>query len=160
MTIITMRPSASGPYGNKCHKTSCQVNILDHLQLSYFVFISLSNVVDVRDTQRQWQLTMPIPLGATFDSTSPLLVNASSSIIMVFTDILSYVDLIPLPHLDRTNIYEFSKACLADPWMKDLVGQWADGLKGQFYGITTDGTRVEGLYELQDEGAPTEAAVS
>lgn len=44
--------------------------------------------------------------------------------------------------------------------MKDLVGQWTDGLKGQFYGITTDGTRVEDLYELQDEGAPTEAAVS
>ncbi|KAK7705213.1 hypothetical protein SLS64_008049 [Diaporthe eres] len=65
---------------------------------------------------------------------------------------------IPLPHLDRTNVYEFSKACLADPWMKDLVGQWTDGLKGQFYGITTDGTRVEDLYELQDEGAPTEAA--
>lgn len=44
--------------------------------------------------------------------------------------------------------------------MKDLVGQWTDGLKRQFYGITTDGAKVEGLYELQDEGAPTQAAVS
>lgn len=44
--------------------------------------------------------------------------------------------------------------------MKDLVGQWNDGLKGHFYGITADGTKVEGLYEFQDEGAPTEAAVS
>lgn len=44
--------------------------------------------------------------------------------------------------------------------MKDLAGQWTDGLERQFYGITTDGAKVEGLYELQDEGAPTQAAVS
>lgn len=73
---------------------------------------------------------------------------------------LSHLDSIPLSHLDRANIHEFSKACLADPWMKDLVGQWTDGLNRQFYGITTDGVKVEGLYELKDEGAPTQAAVS
>lgn len=44
--------------------------------------------------------------------------------------------------------------------MKDLVGQWTDGLRGHFYGITTDGAKTEGLYEVQDEGAPTGAAVS
>lgn len=49
---------------------------------------------------------------------------------------------------------------MADPWMKDLVGQWSEGLKSQFHGITTDGSKIEGLYELQDEGAPTKAAVS
>lgn len=70
-----------------------------------------------------------------------------------------HTDTIPLPRLDRRDIYEFSKACLADPWMKDLVGEWTEGLKGKFYGITTDGAKIEGLYELQDEGAPTKAAV-
>lgn len=70
------------------------------------------------------------------------------------------IDQIPLPHIIRTNIYEFSKACRADPKMKDLVEAWTEGLKGEFRGITTDGTRTEGLYELQDEGAPTRAAVS
>lgn len=44
--------------------------------------------------------------------------------------------------------------------MKDLVGGWQEGLKGEFYGITTDGARVEDLYDLQDEGAPVKAAVS
>lgn len=70
-----------------------------------------------------------------------------------------HTDSIPLPHLDRSDIYGFSKACLADPWMKDLVGEWTEGLRGRFHGITTDGAKIEGLYELQDEGAPTKAAV-
>lgn len=153
MTTITMRPST-------IHNASCQANIPEHLQFSCSLFICPSNIVDVKHTQEQWQLIMSIPLKATFISTSRLLVSSNTSTTMTCIDAPSHIDSIPLPHLDRTSIYEFSKACLADPWMKDLVRQWTDGLKGQFYGITTDGARVEGLYELQDEGAPTEAAVS
>lgn len=37
--------------------------------------------------------------------------------------------------------------------------EWADSVNTPFHGLTTDGNKIENLYRLGDQGAPTAAAV-
>lgn len=55
-------------------------------------------------------------------------------------------------------MYAFSKAAVTDPRVSELFRSWADSLTKPFYGVTADGVKMEDLYALQDQGAPTEAA--
>ncbi|CZR55556.1 uncharacterized protein PAC_05444 [Phialocephala subalpina] len=62
--------------------------------------------------------------------------------------------------LDDIDIYAYSKDIINKPKPKQLFGPWLDLLKQPFTGITTDGIRREGLYDLADEGAPTQEMVA
>lgn len=43
---------------------------------------------------------------------------------------------------------------------KSTYEWWAELLQRPFYGITNDGKKREGLFQIQDESAPTEKVVS
>jgi hypothetical protein len=68
-------------------------------------------------------------------------------------------DNLPFSEIDRSDVYAFSKAAVADSRVRPLFQTWADSLETPFYGVTTDGVKAEDLYTLQDQGAPTAAAV-
>ncbi|OQV07485.1 Cupin domain-containing protein [Cladophialophora immunda] len=55
---------------------------------------------------------------------------------------------------------EYSKKMLEDPLVKTLLANWDANLRKPFYGVTSDGVRIENLYPLQDEGASTSKAVT
>ncbi|EXJ67517.1 uncharacterized protein A1O5_09530 [Cladophialophora psammophila CBS 110553] len=55
---------------------------------------------------------------------------------------------------------EYSKKMLEDPLVKTLFANWDANLRKSFYGVTSDGVRIEHLYPLQDEGASTFKAVA
>ena len=57
-----------------------------------------------------------------------------------------------------SNVYEFSKACIADDRVKGLFEEWSRSLEAPFHGVTTDGVKREDLFTLEDQGAPTAAA--
>lgn len=44
--------------------------------------------------------------------------------------------------------------------MQKIVSNWTANLQKPYYGITTDGSRRENLFEDADEGAPVEEMVS
>ncbi|UPK95704.1 hypothetical protein LCI18_006639 [Fusarium solani-melongenae] len=85
-------------------------------------------------------------------------VTTSNGIQEGFRQYLPEPDKYPLSGLDTSNVYTFSKAAVADPRVRDLFQTWADSLKTPFYGVTTDGVKVEDLFTLQDQGAPTATA--
>ncbi|GES65601.1 DUF3500-domain-containing protein [Aspergillus terreus] len=64
----------------------------------------------------------------------------------------------PYPGFDTKDVYEFSKNAAADPRVSELFQKWSNSLKKPFFGITADGTKIEGLYALENQGAPTTAA--
>jgi hypothetical protein len=49
---------------------------------------------------------------------------------------------------------------LSTDWVQPIFQKWRDRLKVNFYGVTSDGTKKENLYPLQDEGAPIGQMVS
>ncbi|RSL54652.1 hypothetical protein CEP53_007370 [Fusarium sp. AF-6] len=67
-------------------------------------------------------------------------------------------DKYPLSGIDQNDVYSFSEAAVVDPRVSHLFQEWADSLKKPFYGVTADGVKIEDLYPLQDEGAPTREA--
>ncbi|KAF9890024.1 hypothetical protein FE257_006704 [Aspergillus nanangensis] len=67
----------------------------------------------------------------------------------------------PLYEIDTSDVYEFSKNAVADPRVRELFQEWANSLKEPFKGITADGTRIEQLYPLENQEAPsTEATIA
>ncbi|KAH7205134.1 uncharacterized protein BKA55DRAFT_722916, partial [Fusarium redolens] len=68
-------------------------------------------------------------------------------------------DSYPLSGIETKDIYSFSKQALVDPRVSELFHNWAKSLDTPFFGLTTDGTKRNDLYKLEDEGAPTLAAV-
>ncbi|KAJ5773447.1 hypothetical protein N7457_008343 [Penicillium paradoxum] len=61
---------------------------------------------------------------------------------------------------DTMSPYEVSEKMLAEPVIKELFDGWRANISKPYYGITTDGTKVENIYSLQDEGAPTQKIVA
>ena len=61
--------------------------------------------------------------------------------------------------LHNANLDDYSNAILSAPTAAPIVEEWLAKLEQPFAGITTDGTRREGLFELGDEGAPAEEMV-
>jgi hypothetical protein len=62
--------------------------------------------------------------------------------------------------LDKTTPEAYSAATLARPVVAEIVAGWKENLEKPFYGITSDGTRREGVHEIVDEGAPVAEMVS
>lgn len=62
--------------------------------------------------------------------------------------------------IDITDPYEYSKTIVNSPQFQPLWSKWKANLDKPFYGITNDGSKKEGLYHLQDEGAPTQQMVT
>lgn len=69
------------------------------------------------------------------------------------------IDKHPMSGIDQGDVYLFSKAAVVDPRVNNLFQEWDDSLKKPCYGVTADGVKVEDLYPLQDEGAPTKEAI-
>ncbi|KAH7176124.1 hypothetical protein EDB81DRAFT_633551, partial [Dactylonectria macrodidyma] len=62
--------------------------------------------------------------------------------------------------LDKEDVRAYSEKLISREDLKPIFGPWIDSVKVSFKGVTTDGKKVQGLYSLQDEGAPTEAMVA
>ena len=66
--------------------------------------------------------------------------------------------------IEQEDAYSWAERCLSNPRSGPMFAAWKKRLEEEdFYGISTDGTQVEGLYDLRDEAAPVEqieAAVS
>ncbi|KAK1641025.1 hypothetical protein BDP81DRAFT_457948 [Colletotrichum phormii] len=63
-----------------------------------------------------------------------------------------------MPHgracaMNRSQAFEYN------PHLETVREAWRKNLEVPFYGITHDGKRKEGLYQLRDEGAPTKMMV-
>ncbi|KAL6708794.1 hypothetical protein ACN47E_002490 [Coniothyrium glycines] len=76
-----------------------------------------------------------------------------------FRDYLPKPNDVPLASVRRDNVHQFSRESLQEPSVKDLFSEWADSLNTPFRGVTSDGQKIDGLYKIEDQGAPTEAAV-
>jgi hypothetical protein len=61
--------------------------------------------------------------------------------------------------LDRNDVYAYSKTLLSRPEFKPIFDPWVESVKTPFSGITTDGNKIEGIYKLEENGAPTEEMV-
>ncbi|KAF9890642.1 hypothetical protein FE257_005773 [Aspergillus nanangensis] len=62
--------------------------------------------------------------------------------------------------LDQTDIETYSMKIASYPEVVRVFDQWKAQLNEPFYGITTDGQRKEGLFGIDDEGAPVEQMVA
>ncbi|KAJ5668756.1 hypothetical protein N7462_009826 [Penicillium macrosclerotiorum] len=62
--------------------------------------------------------------------------------------------------LHKAEVSSYSKTVLDTPLLQDILKIWTGQLQEPFYGVTSDGTRREGLFPLEDEGAPVEQIVS
>ncbi|EXA32383.1 hypothetical protein FOVG_16429 [Fusarium oxysporum f. sp. pisi HDV247] len=56
--------------------------------------------------------------------------------------------------------HTYSQRILNNAKLKPLFQSWIQKLETPFYGVTSNGQKREGLFELQDEGAPTAKAVA
>ncbi|KAJ0423064.1 hypothetical protein BJY00DRAFT_279276 [Aspergillus carlsbadensis] len=66
-----------------------------------------------------------------------------------------------LPSNDfRDDVYAYSKTLLSRPEFKPIFDPWVESVKTPFSGITTDGHKVENIYQLEENGAPTEEMVA
>ncbi|KAJ0415087.1 hypothetical protein BJY00DRAFT_305139 [Aspergillus carlsbadensis] len=78
----------------------------------------------------------------------------------------NFRDFVPPPDhpritgLDKTTPEAYSAATLARPVVAEIVAGWKANLEKPFYGITSDGTRREGLFAIADEGAPVAEMVT
>jgi hypothetical protein len=62
--------------------------------------------------------------------------------------------------LAKTTPEAYSTSTLARAVVAEIVAGWKVNLENPFYGITSNGTRREGLFEVADEGAPVAEMVS
>ncbi|KAJ3546940.1 hypothetical protein NM208_g1756 [Fusarium decemcellulare] len=60
-----------------------------------------------------------------------------------------------LAWIDKSNVYDFSKAVVKDLWVRELFSYWAQSLEKPFHGVTSDGVEKEIIYPLEDQGATT-----
>lgn len=62
--------------------------------------------------------------------------------------------------LDKMDPYTYSQQrILNNVEVQPLLQSWIQNLENPFYGVTNDGQKRQGLFQLQDEGAPTAKAV-
>ncbi|KAI8261081.1 hypothetical protein K4K58_001516 [Colletotrichum sp. SAR11_239] len=57
--------------------------------------------------------------------------------------------------IDTSDPYKYSEAIVKNERFKAIWGSRSSNLDTPFHGITTDGQKRDGLYKLQNEGAPT-----
>ncbi|KAK1531230.1 hypothetical protein CPAR01_10879, partial [Colletotrichum paranaense] len=57
--------------------------------------------------------------------------------------------------IDVSDPHKYSEAILKSPHLEAIREDWRKKLDAPFYGVTNDGKRREGLYQIRDEGAPT-----
>ncbi|KAK2600515.1 hypothetical protein N8I77_010042 [Diaporthe amygdali] len=62
--------------------------------------------------------------------------------------------------VDISDPYKYSETIVHSPLFQPLWTKWKANLDVPYYGITSDGRKKEGLYQLQDEGAPTQQMVT
>ncbi|KAJ5390459.1 uncharacterized protein N7496_001527 [Penicillium cataractarum] len=62
--------------------------------------------------------------------------------------------------LDKNDVYAYSKALLSRAEFKPIFDPWVESVKTPFSGITTDGTKIEGVYKLEENRAPTDEMVA
>ncbi|PWY84383.1 hypothetical protein BO83DRAFT_303627 [Aspergillus eucalypticola CBS 122712] len=62
--------------------------------------------------------------------------------------------------LDQPDVETYSNKIASCPEVVGVFDQWKAQLNEPFYGITTDGQRKEGLFGIDDEGAPVEKMVA
>ncbi|KAL2801105.1 hypothetical protein BJX66DRAFT_331290 [Aspergillus keveii] len=78
----------------------------------------------------------------------------------------NFRDFVPPPDhpritgLAKTTPEAYSTLTLARPVVAEIVAGWKANLEKPFYGITSNGTRREGLFEIADEGAPVAEMVA
>ena len=58
------------------------------------------------------------------------------------------------------DAYQYRLAARADPFTGGLIAGWTPLYKAPFVGVTSDGTRIEGLYPLEPAGAADAAPVA
>ncbi|KAF5528354.1 hypothetical protein CGCA056_v001327 [Colletotrichum aenigma] len=73
-----------------------------------------------------------------------------------FTD---YVYWARFDGIDTSDPYKYSEAIVKNERFKAIWGSRSSNLDTPFNGITTDGRKRDGLYKLQNEGAPTKQMV-
>ncbi|KAK7448979.1 hypothetical protein Landi51_06059 [Colletotrichum acutatum] len=61
--------------------------------------------------------------------------------------------------IDVSDPHKYSEAVLKSPHLEAIREDWSKKLDVPFYGVTNDGKRREGLYQIRDEGAPTRKMV-
>ncbi|KAJ4176821.1 hypothetical protein NW755_014205 [Fusarium falciforme] len=61
--------------------------------------------------------------------------------------------------LDFSDPYKYSEGIVNSDVFEPLWETWKENLSTPFYGVTSNGVKREGLYSLQDEGAPTQRMV-
>ena len=62
--------------------------------------------------------------------------------------------------IDKMDAYSWAERTMANPRVGPLFAAWHKRYQEtSFYGITTDGERIDSLFELADEDAPVEAMV-
>jgi Protein of unknown function (DUF3500) len=61
--------------------------------------------------------------------------------------------------LREEDAYSHAEHCLAIPWLRSIVESWHQLNNAPFFGITSDGRKIPGLYSLASEGAPLAAMV-
>ncbi|KAF9875487.1 hypothetical protein CkaCkLH20_06868 [Colletotrichum karsti] len=62
--------------------------------------------------------------------------------------------------IDIHDPYKYSETIVNSPVFRPLWRKWRANLDAPFYGITNDSKKRNGLYRLQDEGAPTQKMVA
>ncbi|PVH79624.1 hypothetical protein DL98DRAFT_549548 [Cadophora sp. DSE1049] len=61
--------------------------------------------------------------------------------------------------IDYSDPYEYSHKIITSPHVQPLFSSWLSLLKEPFKGVTSDGVKKNGLYSLENEGAPTKNIV-
>ncbi|KAJ5409938.1 uncharacterized protein N7487_004297 [Penicillium crustosum] len=61
--------------------------------------------------------------------------------------------------LDKADVKSYSDPIVYGPKTGPVFSGWLENLKVPFLGVTVDGTKREGLFELADENAPVEETV-
>lgn len=61
--------------------------------------------------------------------------------------------------IDVSDPHKYSETILKSPHLEAIREDWRKKLDVPFYGVTNDGKRREGLYQIRDEGAPTKNMV-
>ncbi len=62
--------------------------------------------------------------------------------------------------IEKMDAYSWADRIMSIPRVAPLFAEWQKRYQeSEFYGITSDGERIDGLFELADEGAPVEAMV-
>ncbi|KAJ0423061.1 hypothetical protein BJY00DRAFT_310657 [Aspergillus carlsbadensis] len=79
---------------------------------------------------------------------------------LTFRDVVPPADHPRVKGLDKADVKTYSDAVVYGPQMGPHFKKWLDKLEEPFFGVTVDGSKREGLFELADEDAPVEEMVA